>query len=88
MGGRAFLLVVACWAASGHRDLPGGEGRGGKAYRGLALVLFLLDGGFSRRKSGRGKGGRDEIYEGEIRGDHLVVGRLACRREVGGDLKI
>ena len=87
MGGRAFLLVVACWAASDHRDLPG-EGKGGKACRGLAWVLFLLDEGLVAEIQAREMEGRDGIYEGEIRGDHLVVGRLACRKEVGGDLKI
>lgn len=57
MGGRAFLLVVACWAASGHRDLPG-EGKGGKACRGLALMLFLLDEGLvAEGQAGKGKGG-------------------------------
>ena len=28
------------------------------------------------------------FYEGEIRGGHLVVGRLASQREVEGDLSI
>lgn len=32
--------------------------------------------------------GKGVVYEGEIRGGHLVVGRLASRREVGGDLSI
>lgn len=32
----------------------------------------------------KGKG----AYEGEIRGGHLVVGRLARQKEVGGDLSI
>lgn len=58
MGGRAFLLVVACSAASGHRELPGGEGRGGKAYRGLALVLFLLNEGLvAESQAGEREGG-------------------------------
>lgn len=87
MGGRAFLLVVACWAASGHRDLPG-EGKGGKACRGLVLVLFLLDERLVAEGQAGEREGRDGIYEEGTRGDHLVVGRLACRREVGGDLKI
>lgn len=34
------------------------------------------------------KGREGRTYEGEIRGGHLVVGRLACRREEGGDLSM
>lgn len=79
--------MVACWPASGRRDLPGEE-RGGKACRGLALVLFLLDDELAAESQAGEIEGKDGIYEGEIRGDHPVVGRLACRKEVGGDLKI
>lgn len=67
---------------------PWGGGKGGKGIPRPGIGAVFIGWGVSRGKSGRGKGGRDEIYEGEIRGDHLVVGRLACRREVGGDLKI
>lgn len=74
--------------ALGHRDLPGGEGRGGKACRGQALVLFILDEWLVTESQEGEREGRDGIYEGEIQGDHLVVGRLACRREVGGDLNM
>lgn len=34
------------------------------------------------QRKGRG------VYEGEIRGGHLVVGRLASQKEVGEDLSI
>lgn len=87
VAGRVFL-VVACWAALGRRDLlPGGVEMGGKACRGRALVLCFLDENISRgRLVMQRKGGG--VYEGEIRGGHLVVGRLASQREAGGDLSI
>lgn len=87
VAGRAFL-VVACWAALGRRDLlPGGGEMGGKACRGRALVLFFFGKRISRGRSVMQRKGRG-VYEGEIRGGHLVVGRLASQREVGGDLSI
>lgn len=57
--GRAFPLVVACWSALGHLDLPGGEGRGGKACRGQALELLLVDEGLAteNQKGQEGRGG-------------------------------
>lgn len=90
-------LVVACGsrgvagkafpvAASLRRDLlPGGEEMGGKACRGRALVLCFFGERISHGRSVMQQEGSG-LYEGEIRGGHLVVGRLASQREVEGDL--
>lgn len=81
VAGRGFLV-----AALGRRDLlPGGEEMGGKACRGRALVLFFFSERISRGRSVMQREGSG-FYEGEIRGGHLVVGRLASQREVEGDL--
>lgn len=66
---------------------PWGGGNGGKGMPrpGIGAVFSGL--GVSIGKPGRVKGG-EGIYEGEIRGDHPVGGRLECRKEVGGDLNM
>lgn len=67
---------------------PWGGGNGGKGMPrpGIGAVFFLNErisrGGSVMQRKGRG------VYEGEIRGGHLVVGRLASQREVGEDLSI
>lgn len=83
VAGRAFLV-----AALGRWDLlPGGGEMEGKVCRGRALVLCLFVERISRGRSVMQQEG-GEFYEVEIRGGHLVVGRLASQREVEGGLSI
>lgn len=67
---------------------PWGGGNGGKGMPRPGIgAVFFLDERISRGRSVMQRKERG-FYEGEIRGGHLVVGRLASQREVGEDLSI